>query len=271
MADFKSKLQQTATQQTNAPAKQKTIYDMVASMKGQIEKALPKHMNPDRLLRIMTTEMRKNPRLAECEPMSLLGSLMLSAQLGLEPGPLGHCYLIPFKRECQFIIGYKGMIDLARRSGDVSVIYAETVCENDKFEFGLGLDPYIKHEPALTNRGRAVAWYGVAKFKDGGFYIKVMGPDEIESHRMRSKSENSNFSPWRTDFNEMAQKTVIRAMFRYLPVSPEIREIGVPDEGIIKAKEIGEDGFDLDVEYSATVNSPAESPAAEDGQEASVS
>jgi recombination protein RecT len=229
---------------------------MVASMKGQIEKALPKHMNPDRLLRIMTTEMRKNPELAQCEPMSLLGSMMLSAQLGLEPGPLGHCYLIPFKQECQFIIGYKGMIDLARRSGDVSVIFAETVYENDHFEFGLGLDPYIKHEPVLTNRGNAVAWYGVAKFKDGGFYIKVMGPDEIEMHRKRSKSANaSSFSPWRSDYNEMAQKTVIRAMFRYLPVSPEIREIGMPDEGIIRAKDLGKDnGFDLDVDYSA-VNS----------------
>jgi len=109
--------------------KPETIFDLIQKMTPAIQKALPSQLDPNRLARIVTTEIRRNPKLLKCKKESLLGALMLSAQLGLEPGPLGHCYYVPYKDECQFIIGYKGMIDLARRSGQISSIYAEVVCE----------------------------------------------------------------------------------------------------------------------------------------------
>jgi len=244
MSNLKEQLAKKANGKENkAVSTSGTVLELIQKMIPQVKKALPSHLNPERLVRIVTTEIRRNPELLSCTKESLLGALMLSAQLGLEPGPLGHCYYVPFKnkngsKEVNFIVGYKGMIDLARRSGQISVIYAETVYENDEFEVQLGLEPKLIHIPKLNGeRGKPVCWYGVVKFKDGGFYIKVMSKSEIEKHRLRSPSKDSSLSPWLSDYEEMAKKTVIRAMFKYLPVSPEILEFGLPDEGIVKAQE----------------------------------
>jgi len=255
---LKKKLQEKANNEQNQQQKQTggTVLELIQKMIPAVKKALPSHLNPERLVRIVTTEIRRNPELLSCTKESLLGALMLSAQLGLEPGPLGHCYYVPFKnkdglKEVNFIVGYKGMIDLARRSGQISVIYAETVYENDEFEVQLGLEPKLIHIPELNGeRGKPVCWYGVVKFKDGGFYIKVMSKSEIEKHRLRSPSKDSPLSPWLSDYEEMAKKTVIRAMFKYLPVSPEIMEFGIPDEGIAKARL--DDEVVVDVNYEET-------------------
>jgi len=248
MGNLKEELAKKAKNETpKQETKGGTVLSLIQQMLPQVKKALPSHLNPERLIRIVTTEIRRNPQLLSCSKESLLGALMLSAQLGLEPGPLGHCYYVPYKGQVQFIIGYKGMIDLARRSGQISVIYAETVYENDKFEFQLGLEPNLVHKPKLENRGEPIAWYGVCRFKDGGYFIKVMGKEEVERHRLRSPSANTPHSPWNTDYEEMAKKTVIRSMFKYLPVSPEILEVGLPDEGFVKAKEkAGEMVIDID-------------------------
>jgi len=230
--------------------KPQTIFDLIKQMTPAIQKALPSHLAPDRLARIVTTEIRRNPKLLNCKKESLLGALMLSAQLGLEPGPLGHCYYVPYKDECQFIIGYKGMIDLARRSGQISSIYAEVVCENDEFDYELGLNPNLFHRPNLKDRGAPIAYYGVAKFKDGGYFINVMSKEEIEKRRKRSATASSSFSPWNTDYDEMAKKTVIRSMFKYLPVSPEIMEYGVPDEAVVKkVKETPEGTSNVEMDF----------------------
>ena len=237
-----------------------TVLDLIQKMIPQVKKALPSHLNAERLVRIVTTEIRRTPQLLSCSKESLLGALMLSAQLGLEPGPLGHCYYVPYKGQVQFIVGYKGMIDLARRSGQISVIYAETVFENDEFEFQLGLEPKLVHKPKLENRGNPIAWYGVCRFKDGGYFIKVMGKEEVEKHRVRSPSVNSSHSPWNTDYEEMAKKTIIRSMFKYLPVSPEILEVGLPDEGFVKAREkAGEMIVDVEFESDTLTKESKES------------
>ena len=123
----------------------------------------------------------------------------------------------------------KGMIDLARRSGNIESIMAETVYENDVFEFEYGLNSNLIHKPTLQERGKAIAWYAVAKFKDGGFQMKVFGKDDIERSRKKSQAGNSPYSPWATDYNEMAKKTVIRAMFKYLPVSNELMRYSEKD------------------------------------------
>jgi len=231
----------------------KTVLDYIRAMTPEIAKALPSHITPERLIRVVLTEIRRNPKLMECSRDSLLGALMLSAQMGLEPSPLGHCYYIPYNNrksgiiECQFIIGYRGMIDLAMRSDKIESITAETVCQNDLFDFQYGLNPNLMHKPTLNNRGAAYAYYAVVKYKGGGFHIKVMGIEEIERFKKRSQSAQYSSSPWVTDFNEMAKKTVIRSIFRYLPVSNEIMTYAGKD-AVVKtslAEDEGESFIDI--------------------------
>jgi len=198
-----------------------------ASMQAQIKAALPRHMTPERLARIVTTEIRKVPKLAECTPVSFFGAVIQCAQLGLEPGnALGHAYLLPYGKDVQLIIGYRGMIDLARRSGQIVSIDARAVYEGDKFECTLGLDPHIDHVPDWNNPNRTKAdklqfVYAVAKLKDGGIQFDVMSRAEIEGIRARSKAGNGG--PWKTDYTAMALKSVVRRLFKFLPVSIEMQ------------------------------------------------
>ena len=245
--------QQTSLSSIKNGDKPQTPVDKVAhmlsspSMQAQIKAALPRHMTPERLARIVTTEIRKVPKLAECTPVSFFGAVIQCAQLGLEPGnALGHAYLLPYGRDVQLIIGYRGMIDLARRSGQIVSIDARAVYEGDKFECRLGLDPHIEHEPDWANPNRTMGdklqfVYAVAKLKDGGIQFDVMSRAEIEGIRARSKAGNGG--PWKTDYQAMALKTVVRRLFKFLPVSIEIQtavglderaEMGMPqDNGAI--------------------------------------
>lgn len=224
------------------------------SMQAQIRAALPKHMTPERLARIVTTEIRKVPKLAECTPASFFGAVIQCAQLGLEPGnSLGHAYLLPYGKDVQLIIGYRGMIDLARRSGQIISIDARAVYDGDKFECRLGLDPHIDHQPDWSNPNRSKSEklqfvYAVAKLKDGGLQFDVMSRSEIEAIRGRSKAGNGG--PWKTDYAAMALKTVVRRLFKFLPVSIEIQRAVTLDE----RADIGlsqEHGGILDGEYLA--------------------
>lgn len=212
------------------------IRHLLEKMRPEIAKALPAGMTAERLLRVALTVIRQNPQLLACSQQSLLGALMVSAQLGLEPGPLGHCYLVPFwnnktrTREVQFIVGYRGMIDLARRSGQLESIEAREVCEGDTFEFAYGLEPKLHHVPALEDRGEAYLYYGVARFTGGGHYFTVMPKSEIEKHRERSQAKDSG--PWKTDYDAMARKTVIRAMSPFLPLSIVAAQAMASDEAV---------------------------------------
>lgn len=216
-------------------------------VKAQMALALPKHVTAERLARVALTEVRKNPALARCDQTSFLGALMTCAQLGLEPGgPLGHAYLIPFENrkanrsEVQFIVGYRGMIDLARRSGQIVSIEARPVYEGDKFEVSFGLDSSLHHVPDFDNPNRVqpdklLFVYAVAKLKDGGVQFDVMSRREVEAVRAQSRAGTSG--PWVTHFEAMALKTVVRRLFKWLPVSVELAaaieaderaEIGLP-------------------------------------------
>lgn len=210
-------------------------------VKKQIQAALPRHMNADRMIRILTTEMKRVPELEECTLSSILSSIMQASQLGLEIGSLiGHGYLVPFNRkdkktnrfikECQFIIGYRGMIDLARRSGKIIAISANDVYENDHFEFQYGLNEKLDHVPTQGDRGRFIGAYAVAKIENGGYSFGVMFKNEIEKIREKSKTGNKEYSPWATHYEEMAKKTVIRRLFKYLPISVELYENLVKEE-----------------------------------------
>jgi recombination protein RecT len=218
--------------------KSTTIKDYIMQMQGEIEKALPKVMTPERFTRIALSAVSNNPQLGGCTPMSFLASMMNAAQLGLEPNtPLGQAYLIPFKNkgvmECQFQIGYKGLIDLAYRSGDVKTIMAQTVYENDVFEFEFGLEPRLKHVPAKQDRGELTWFYAVFKLVNGGEGFEVMSIDDVKKHaRKYSQSYNSSFSPWKNNFEEMAKKTVIKKVLKYAPLKTDFIRAVAEDETV---------------------------------------
>lgn len=225
----------------NAPAKggAKTIQDYITIMAPAIKAALPSVMTPERFTRITLSALSTNPKLKECTPNSFLGAMMTAAQLGLEPNtPLGQAYLIPFRNhgmmECQFQLGYKGLIDLAYRSGEVSIIQAHTVYANDEFDYALGLEPKLEHKPAMRDRGEAVAYYAMFRTKDGGYGFQVMSVDEIRRHAQRySKAYGSG--PWQTNFDEMAKKTVLKRVLKYAPLKSEFVR-GIAQDETVKTE-----------------------------------
>jgi recombination protein RecT len=253
MAIDQSKLGSQLAEKAAAGTKEgKTITQLFDEMMPAIRQAIPKHMTPERLLRIATTAIRTTPKLKVCTAASLLASVMQCAQLGLEPGVLGHAYLIPFNNkkkdkngkeyyemEAQFQIGYKGLLDLVRRTGEISSIAAHAVHKNDMFEFEYGLKENLKHIPKMEgDRGEVYLYYAYAKFKDGGYSFLVMGKSDIERHRdMYSKT--AKFGPWKDQFDEMAKKTVIKALVKYMPISVELQSKVAMDETI--KNEIAED------------------------------
>jgi len=210
---------------------QPLIIQYLQRYKDQIEAALPRHMTPDRMARIVTTEVRKVPQLLNCNPKSLFGAVIQASQLGLEPGSaLGQCYLVPYGKDVNLIIGYRGMLDLARRSGNIISIEARAVYEHDEFSYSFGLEPDLKHTPYQgANKGELTHVYTVARLKGGGLQWEVMTRAEVEDIRKQSKAANSG--PWVTHFDEMAKKTVIRRLFKFLPVSIEIQTaIGLDEQ-----------------------------------------
>lgn len=221
---------------TVAEKKPKTIFDVIQAGAKQFATALPKHINTDRFVRIAITTIRQNPKLAQCSQESLLGALMVSAQLGLEPGTLGQCYLIPYGRECQFQIGYKGMIELLRRSGQLKDIYAYSVYENDDFEITYGLDRNLIHKPNLANKGNFLGCYCVAILKDDTRAFEYMTKEEIEAHAKKFSKTFGN-GPWKTDFEAMAHKTVVKKMLKWLPLSVEFLENIEKDDKSFKVTE----------------------------------
>lgn len=209
-----------------------TIRQLIESQKTEIARALPKHMDADRLARIAFTTIRSNNAIARCSAESLLGGLMTCAQLGLEPGPLGHAYFVPYGKEVTFILGYKGMIELALRSGKITSLIAREVYEHDEFDVAYGLEDALRHKPRiLGERGEVVAYYAVAKLVGGGHAFVVMSKPDIEKIRKRSKAGNSG--PWQTDYDAMAKKTCVRRLFTFLPSSVEIAQ-AISQDGAVR-------------------------------------
>ena len=160
---------------------------------------------------------------------------MQAAQLGLEPNtPLGQAYLIPYrnhgKMECQFQVGYKGMVDLFYRSGG-KILQSEEGYENDAFDFSFGLEPQLRHVPARSDRGAPTHVYAVFRTKDDGYGFAVMSMDDVRSHAEKySKAYSSG--PWKTNFEEMAKKTVIKKALKYAPMSVEFQRAMAMDETV---------------------------------------
>ena len=234
-----------ASRKTASEAGSATVKRFFEANRGTLEALLPKHFDSERMLKLALGALRTTPKLSGASLSSLLGSVVTCAQLGLEPNtPLGHAYLLPFdKREkrdgqwvtvetlVQVIIGYKGMLDLARRSGQIVSIAAHEVCQNDEFRFAYGLDEELVHRPAMKDRGPVVGFYAVAKLVGGGYSFEFMSTDEVnyirdkasEKNRAKKDAEGNPIitGPWADNYVEMGRKTALRRLFKYLPISIE--------------------------------------------------
>ena len=213
---------------TQAVVKANTIRALLAreDVKKQIGMAIPKHLTVDRLLRVAMTSIQRNPQLLDCTPQSLLACVMTCAQLGLEPdGFTGQAYLVPFKNhgvlEAQLIPGYRGLLALARRSGEIQSVQSQVVYTKDMFKLRYGLEEQLDHEPADGDRGNPKGAYVVFRYKDGSRSFDYMSATDIEKIRARSKSPNNG--PWVTDWDEMGKKTVIRRHSKLAPMSIEFQ------------------------------------------------
>lgn len=239
-------------------SKNMTMPDMVRAMMPEIKKALPTVLTPERFTRIALSALNNTPALQQCTPMSFLAALMNAAQLGLEPNtPLGQAYLIPYKNkgtmECQFQIGYKGLIDLAYRNGQMQTIQAQCVYENDFFEYEFGLEPKLVHRPAYSDRGELVYFYGIFRTVNGGFGFHVMSKADMDQYaRNYSKAFDSSYSPWKTNYEEMAKKTVIKQALKYAPIKTDFQRAISTDETI--KKELSDDMFSVQNEVIDMTN-----------------
>ena len=240
-----------------------TIPDLIKKSVGELGKALPSHMNAERLVRIALTTLRMNPELYKCSPESFLAALFQSAQLGLEPNIEGQAYILPFNnrrkignewktiKEAQFQIGYKGYAELFYRHEKAMGLDMQKVCANDIFEYELGTEAYIKHKPAPTDRGETTGFYAVATLSNGAKLFKYMSKEEAINHakqysktwiteewdnKLRKKvpiePHFHKSSPWATNPDAMCMKTVLMQLMKLLPKSIEIQRALAMDETI---------------------------------------
>jgi recombination protein RecT len=221
-------------------------------VKGEIAKALPKHMTADKLIRVAMTSIQRNPKLLDCTQQSLLGCIMTSAALGLEPDPfLGQAYFVPYwnaKKNCyeaQFMPGYRGYIALARRSGELQSVSSQVVHERDSFILQYGLDEKLEHIPADGDRGGIKGAYVIFRYKDGGYSFDYMTYSDIKAIAMRSKTYNDKkdewSGPWSTDEGEMCKKTVIKRHAKLTPMSVDFNKASALED----LAHLGESQMDL--------------------------
>lgn len=267
MTDVKQELAKKAGTVTKTPqevklTKNMSISDMIKALEPEIKRALPSVLTPERFTRMALSALNTTPKLAECSPMTFIAALLNAAQLGLEPNtPLGQAYLIPYKNkgklECQFQIGYKGMIDLAYRTGQVQMIQAQIVREADYFVYEYGLEPKLIHRPAESKRGEIRYIYGVFRLANGGFGFEVANKAEIDQFaRTYSQSYGNSYSPWTNNYEEMAKKTVIKRALKYAPIQTDFQR-AISEDCTIKSQfsvDMGEirDETVIDGEYSET-------------------
>lgn len=231
--------------------------------KALIAQVAPKHLTADRMVRLAMLAVSKQPKLAECSGMSILKSMMVASELGLEPGgALGHGYLVPYntnqaKRgekpiwvtECQFIAGYRGLAKLARNSGEIEILEAHPVYPGDKFTVRRGTITELVHEPNYmsgeSRTDKAICYYALARYKTGAVQFEVMTSAQIENV-MRATQSKGAYGPWLDHFDEMARKTCIRRLAKSLPLESEkfARALEMAD--------VREEG-DVDIEIAADV------------------
>lgn len=204
----------------------------------QLALVATKHLTPEKLMRLVTTEVKKTPALARCSIESVMQCVMEASRLGLQPGgALGQFYIVPYGTTATPIVGYRGFITLARRSGKIRRLEAHVVYESDEFQVRFGTDPGLTHIPSMkAERGDIVAAYMVVQMEGESIQVEVMTREDILAIRDRSRASKNG--PWVTDFAEMCRKTVVRRGCKYLPMDTE------EAEPLARAMELDADDFE---------------------------
>jgi recombination protein RecT len=180
-------------------------------------------MDGERMVRLAFVACQRNPQLLACSPESIIGGVVQAAQLGLEIGGVaGHAYLVPMKNrgqlQAQMVPGYRGLVQLVWRAAEIEVT-ARAVYQGDTFKVVLGTEQRIEHEPELYDPGEAIAYYAVATLPDKRVKFEVMSKQQTDAIMGRSQAAKSGFSPWSTDYDEMAKKTVAKRLCKWLPLA----------------------------------------------------
>lgn len=205
-----------------------TLKAILEQASDAIAAIVPQHLTAKRMLKMALVAANRTPKLLTCTRESVLQSVMRASELGLDcSGTLGSAYLVPFRNnkrgvmECVFWPGYRGLIDLARRGGQIATIEAHVVYQNDEFELQYGTSPKLNHSPCIdSDPGKVRCVYAIARLRDGSVQTEVMTKAQVDSIRARSKAATSG--PWATDYGEMARKTVVKRIAKYLPLSAEL-------------------------------------------------
>lgn len=220
--------------------------------------ALPKHINPASFARCARSYISSNPGLLRCDPKTLWSSILTIAQLGLLPeGFLGQAYIIPYGNKAQFIPGYRGYMELAWRSGKIMSFTAHAVFKGDVFECSYGLDETLRHIPKNFdhNPDDLIKAYSIVKFKGVGHVIKVLDRKEIDPIRDKalSNKENRDRSPWATHYIEMAEKTAVRRIAKFIPMSPDLQKAVAIEDSYENGDWIKqEDGMEIQLPSDST-------------------
>lgn len=260
--------------------KQSQIAQALQAWGSNLQMTLPKHLTPDRFIQMATSIIAKNPAIAECSAQSVIGAILQASILGFPPvEALGYCYFVPFNnkkpgggwvKEIQFQIGYKGFMDLARRSGKIETIHAFVVVEGDEFDYALGLNPTITHKPcgavAEPDGSNIRFAYAVVKYSDGGFGFEVLPKARIEQLRMRSPmARNGLTGAWKTDYESMAKAKAIKQLAKSMPLTIDAMSTLASDERVIHADNFREGALDIDAtEVVATAEADDQQPTAEE-------
>jgi recombination protein RecT len=234
-----------------APATQKliTLRGYLEARKANLLAASARVIAPERLVKLTLVAASRNPQLLQCSPESIYTSLMDASQLDLEPFTgLNYSYIIPYhngktgQKEAKFIPSYRGLMELARRSGQIKSIDADIVYENDEWKVEKGLNPKLIHVPNFKakDRGDPILVYAIARFKDDGYQFVVMTMDQIDKVRKSSKASNSG--PWVDWWDQMALKTCLKALLKLCPMSTELAAVVAKDN-------IADHGDTLNVDF----------------------
>lgn len=250
----------------------RSVAKLLNKNREAILRTLPAGFNYDRLCRVVVNAVSATPKLAECTPASIFLESVKAFSIGLEPnGVLREGYLVPYKDKATFLPSYIGLTHLAMRSGNVSMVYARLVHEDDKFEIKLGTSQSIEHVPNLDTPSKLHGVYAVVQYKDGHVDFEYMSIKEVEEVRARSRA--SGAGPWVTDFNEMAKKTVVKRLLKRVPMSVEVAQAVQIDNHFerpdIAEKQPDDDVIDVDafvIDEEAKTNAAGARAVAKDAQ-----
>lgn len=199
-----------------------TLNSYFTKHKGQLAAALPKHLNPDRMIRLALTAFSQNKQLSQCTPESIFASVIVSSQLGLELGVAGQAFLVPYGRTCTCIPGWKGYVDLVSRSGRGSV-WSAAVFEGDLFDWELGSAPFVRHKPCGESDPKKMTHvYAVGRVKDSDWpVIEVWPVERVWAHRDHYNKVGRKHYSFENPV-QYARKIPLLRVIDYMPKSIEL-------------------------------------------------